>query len=283
MLAAAWGLSLVIALLDRLRARVGTPPRLVSGARVPRRDRRPEQRPGSALLRPSVLDPLHDVHLRQRALHDSSPRLGRGHALRSMVPERHSLSPPPTFDLPLPSPLRRPRFPASGPHVAFHRRMRHRRRRLERRVRRAGGSRAAPHEASSGAASRDCSWPGASTTGSLPFPCTSTTRSSASAIRAHEPVDTLESVPARSEAWFLDTRLRPPRKVGFRHPWNGAATERSSRRFSFPCTEDAKTASGPGPVSRMVANAPGSARVEVRLKDGQLLGRHTFEIEPDTP
>jgi len=98
-------------------------------------------------------------------------------------------------------------------------------------------------------------------------------------VRGYLPIDTVEVFPARSEAWFWTPVFAPPgRTDSVRHEWS-----RDGEHFAsvlLPLHGGRKDGFRTWSNSRLVALQPGSARIEVRLQDGQLLGRHSFDIVP---
>ena len=100
-----------------------------------------------------------------------------------------------------------------------------------------------------------------------------------SGVRAHQPLDTLRSVPVRSEAWFWTPVFAPPgRTDSVRHVWTFEGRQVAS--VVLPLRGGREGGFRTWSSSRQVTLHPGTAQVEVRLLDGQLLGRRTFEITP---
>lgn len=100
-----------------------------------------------------------------------------------------------------------------------------------------------------------------------------------SGVRDHQPLDTLETVDLGSEAWFWTPVFAPPgRTDSVRHVWTN--DDRQVASVILPLRGGREQGFRTWSSSRQVAHRPGSARVEVRLLDGQLLGRRTFTIAP---
>ncbi len=100
-----------------------------------------------------------------------------------------------------------------------------------------------------------------------------------SGVHAHQPLDTLSSVPIGSEAWFWTPVFAPPgRTDSVRHVWTFEGRQVAS--VVLPLRGGREDGFRTWSSSRQVALHPGTARIEVRLLDGQLLGRRTFEITP---
>jgi len=281
MLAAAWGLSLVIALLDRLRARAGTPPRLVSGARVLAEIAAQNSAQevlffvlpfwirSTTFTSANALFTILLIALAAATLYD--PWYLNGILYR---PRRHSI---------FRSLLLFAGLDFLLPVLTSHST-------VECAIVAGAWSGASAGLGLARRPARGILWGGIA--GLLvawcfhdwiaPVPLHINHPILCSAIRAHEPVDTLESVPTGSEAWFWTPVFAPPgRSDSVIHEWSRDGKVVAA--VLLPLHGGRENGFRTWSSSRMVANAPGSARVEVRLKDGQLLGRHTFEIEPDTP
>lgn len=100
-----------------------------------------------------------------------------------------------------------------------------------------------------------------------------------SGIEDLAPRDTLASVPARSEAWYWTPIFAPPgRTDSVRHEWSRDGEPCAS--VLLPLQGGRKDGFRTWSSSRLVASRPGDGSIEVRLQDGQLLGRTSFEIEP---
>lgn len=103
-----------------------------------------------------------------------------------------------------------------------------------------------------------------------------------SGIRDHEPSDTLASVAAGDEAWFWTPIFAPPgRTDSVVHEWSRDGDVVA--RIVLPLRGGREAGFRTWSSSRKVAISPGSARIEVRLKDGQLLGRRDFEVGSASP
>jgi len=100
-----------------------------------------------------------------------------------------------------------------------------------------------------------------------------------SGVRDHQPVDSLDEVPQGSEAWFWTPVFAPPgRTDSVRHVWTFEGRQAAS--VVLPLRGGREQGFRTWSSSRQVALRPGSAQVEVRLLDGQLLGRRSFDVAP---
>jgi hypothetical protein len=100
-----------------------------------------------------------------------------------------------------------------------------------------------------------------------------------SGVRDHQPLDTLETVGQGSEAWFWTPVFAPPgRTDSVRHVWT--FEDRQVASILLPLRGGRERGFRTWSSSRQVTHRPGSAHVEVRLLDGQLLGRRTFDVRP---
>lgn len=103
-----------------------------------------------------------------------------------------------------------------------------------------------------------------------------------SGIRDHDPKDTLATVPPGDEAWFWTPVFGPPgRTDSVIHVWSRDGDVVA--RIVLPLHGGRERGFRTWSSSRKVASSPGRARVEVRLKDGQLLGRQDFEVGSAPP